>query len=185
MSANTQAYSEWMPKWSDDMLAAAIKLQGINDQGLPDIDRLNELMDSAHNDGWQPFLYPVWAIQDTQKFDGMIVAEPEWLEEFGGEGHQGQRQFYEIQGDDGWTLNWHHKGVVEFPYERVNDCLYLIYQRELDEGLGRTNKIHFHIVRRAEHDARNPIGILLTTADGDDLDYDVTHAMYHNLMEEN
>lgn len=183
MSKNSETYSEWMPRWTDDQLIAAIPLQQINNQGLSDIERLNELMDSAYVDGHQPFLYPVWSIEDTHKFDGLIIAVPEWLEEFGGEGHQGQRQFYEMQGDDGWTINWHHKGVFEFPYERINDCLYLLYQRELDDGIGRTFKVHFHIVRKAEHDARNPVGILLTTADGDTFDYDVTHAMYHNLME--
>lgn len=183
MSTKSDQYEEWMPRWGQDQLMAAIPLQELNERGIPDVERLNELMDSAYNDGWQPFVYPVWAIEDTHVFDGLILAQAEWLEEFGGEGHQGQRAFYEAQGDDGWTINWHHQGVVAFPYERVNDCLYLLYQRELDEGIGRTFRIHFHIVRRSEHDARNPIGILLTTASGDDLDYDVTHAMYTNLME--
>lgn len=182
---------EWAPRWSDDQLLVAIRLQELNDRGLPSMERLNLLMDTAYDNSTleapiQPFLYPVWDEEDVEDgraahYDGIAVACPEWLPE---EGADATRMFFDAEVTaDGWAVDWHGLGVAEFPYVRVNAVLTLMYQRELDEGEGRLFRPHFHVVRRAEHDARRPVGLLITTTAGDDLTYDVTEAMYRQLME--
>lgn len=184
---------EWAPRWSDDQLLIALRLQELNDRGLPSMERLNILMDTAFDNSTvdapiQPFLYPVWDIEDIEDgdlskvhYDGIAVACPEWLTE---EGAEAQRAYFDDEvAADGWAVDWHGLGVREFPYVRSNSVLGLLYQRELDAGEGRVYRPHFHVVRRSEHEARRPVGLLITTAAGDDLTHDVLEVMFQHLME--
>lgn len=184
-----QAGARWEPRWSDELLMAAIPMEGTNDRGLPGMERLNVLMDLAHDSSTgpevmiQPWLYPVYGLEEPfVPFEGIAVACEDWIEE---EGPEAQRMYYEDEDrDDGWRVSWHGQGVREFPFGRSNACLALLYQRELDEGVGRLYRIHFHVVRNTEHDTRCPIGLLITTSDGDDMSADVVRALYDQLMEE-
>lgn len=173
----------WAPRWGDDQLYAAIPLQRLNKRGIPHLDFLNELFDSAYRDNQRVYIYPVWEEPENEDvyFVGLAIADEEWITE----GPEGQRQYWleQMAQDPGWAIDWTGQGVLEFPFERINECLYLLYQRELDEEIGRYCRIQFHLIRAKDHDERYPIGILLTTTYGDEMSPEVAKAMYNQLME--